>query len=387
MTDDQGTSLAQEITAQIQLGLAGTVGKLSRQLRAIDRIAPKLKEGGIVRKVTVDREIPRNAFGISEAHRSVKAFGGLLYAVGAVSHGLRTAGGDIAHCGEESRLDIGEMSLLEYDRRLEWKTYLLVYDLLEKLFQEPDPPQLVILNVPLILGRDVYAQVLGEDEEMDAQLKAEVDQLKERIEGFWDRFHTKCFPYVPGGPKVCTIHHGRLQHPLKALQAKGAATSPDQLDADVIRLMKEEWVQVLSVGIEKLLLGILSSEHRTAAFERQKSQMDYRAFPKCLIEGGTLTFHYLAGLRSRPIHVETLGSAESWRLQGGVGQLDRLAADLMALTYFDSRKAIPLPLWYAQNAVQVVKRKGVLEFYRRETLRAMQEELVDRSWLAGWEEE
>ena len=54
---------------------------------------------------------------------------------------------------------------------------------------------------------------------------------------------------------------------------------------------------------------------------------------------------------------------------------------------FDNRKAVPLPLWYAQQAVQVVKKKGILEFYKRETLRAMQEEQVDQAWLAGWEDE
>ena len=34
---NENSPLAQEMTAQIQLGLFGTVGKLARQLRAIDR--------------------------------------------------------------------------------------------------------------------------------------------------------------------------------------------------------------------------------------------------------------------------------------------------------------------------------------------------------------
>ena len=63
------------------------------------------------------------------------------------------------------------------------------------------------------------------------------------------------------------------------------------------------------------------------------------------------------------------------------------AADLIALTYFDHRKSLPLPLWYARQGVEVVKKPGLLEFYKRETLRAMREEQVDQAWLAGWEEE
>ena len=77
-------SLSQEIAAQIQLGLMGTVGKLARQLRAIDRIAPRLKEGGIVRKLKVDRDRRRHSVGISTASRSIDAFGGLLYGAASV---------------------------------------------------------------------------------------------------------------------------------------------------------------------------------------------------------------------------------------------------------------------------------------------------------------
>jgi hypothetical protein len=85
--------------------------------------------------------------------------------------------------------------------------------------------------------------------------------------------------------------------------------------------------------------------------------------------------------------VETLGSAQDWSERGGSKALDALAGDLMALTYFDHKKSVPLPLWHAQSAVEVVKRKGILEFYKRETLRAMQEEQVDQAWMTGWEEE
>ena len=56
-----------------------------------------------------------------------------------------------------------------------------------------------------------------------------------------------------------------------------------------------------------------------------------------------------------------------------------------------ARHAVPLPLWYAQSGVEIVKRKergrGILEFYKAEALRAMREEQVDQAWLAGWEEE
>ena len=90
---DAGMRLHSVVTVLRPLvaGLFGTVGKLARQLRAIDRIAPKLKDGGLVRKVQVDRERQRRAVGLAVAHRRISAFGGLLYGVAAIAHELSTA--------------------------------------------------------------------------------------------------------------------------------------------------------------------------------------------------------------------------------------------------------------------------------------------------------
>lgn len=390
MNDEDKTPLYQEIASQIQLGLMGTVGKLSRQLRAIDRIAPRLKEGGIVRKVPVDREVKREAMGLSVAHRKIGAFGGLLYGAAAVSHAMTTAGADITHGGQDSRLDVGDMTLLEADRRLSWKTYALVYDLLEEIFTAASLPDLILLDVPLVMGRAVYAQAL-EDEESDTELRREVTELRDRLEAFWGKHIQRCFPFNANGPKVVTLDRGRFGSLLRLLKSKSQDVTPDPIDGEVERLIREEWTQVLSVGIDRVLAGILNPDYRTAAFNREQDLRDKRAFPQSIIEKGTIAFHYLTGLRGQPIQVETLGSAAHWREQGGEAAIDGLASDLISLTYFDVRQAVPLPLWYAQQSVQIIKKtqggQGLLEFYKREALRAMQQELRDRAWLAGWEEE
>ena len=155
-------------------------------------------------------------------------------------------------------------------------------------------------------------------------------------------------------------------------------------------MIRGEWTQVLSVGIDRVLGGILSPDHRTAAFDREQDLRDKEAFPRKIIERGTLAFHYLTGLRGRPVQVETLGESAQWVDCGGATAIDDLAADLVALTYFDTKSSVPLPLWYAQQKVEVVKKttkgQGLLEFYKREALRAMQDETFDESWLSGWED-
>lgn len=388
MSEKEHIPLAQELTAQVQLGLMGTVGKLSKQLRAIDGIAPRLRDGGVVRKITVNRDQKRSSVGVAEASRMLQAFGGVLYAVAAVAHEMFTEGSDMSHTGQMSRMDVGDMSLLEYEKRVDWKTYLAVYELLEEIFESDNLPDIILLDAPLILGRRNFAQVLDEAEELklDLPLKKEMDDLRLRIESFWDKHRSRCFPYAEDGPKVVSLHRGRLREPISSLQGRGSMLTPDRIDAEVLELMRTGWSQVLSVGVERLLLGILGADQRTAAFQREQAK-DKDAFPKSLIEGGTLTFHYLTGIRGQPLHVETLGSAQDWTERGGSAAVDALAGDLMALTYFDHKKSLPLPLWQAQSAVEVVKRKGILEFYKRETLRAMQEEQVDQAWMTGWEEE
>lgn len=378
--------LAQEITAQIQLGLFGTVGTLARQLRSIDRIAPRLKEGGLVRRIQVDRDQQRRALGLSVAHRKISAFGGLLYCVGAMSHELVTQGADITHTDQQSMIDVGDMTLLEADRRLQWKTYQLVYDLLEDIFAGDTLPDIILLDIPFIMGRRVYAQAL-DDQETDEELRSEVSRLRDRLENFWDRYIDRCYPFAADGPKIVTLARGRFGSLLRLIKAKGQEISPDPIDSEVENLIKTEWVRTLSVGIDRVLRGILLPEHRTAAFDIDLSEFDRMAFPQALIRKGSMGLHYLTGLRGQPVQVETLGAASVWQDCGGAEVVDELVADLMALTYFDQRHALPLSLWYAQHGVEIVKKKGLLEFYKRETLHSMREEQVDQAWLAGWEEE
>jgi len=384
---EQNNSLAKELAAQIQLGLYGTVGKLAKQMRTIDRIRPILKDGGIIRKVAVNREIRRRAAGISTATRHLPAWGGLLYAVGALEQELTVEGATIIKAYQDSRLDVGDMTWLEYERRLEWKSYLQVYDLLDNLFTSGRQfPDIIILDIPLVMGRDVYAQVL-QDDELNSELKGEVEQLRDRVEAFWTANLSRCYPFDPAGPKIVSLGRRRFGSLLRLLESEGKKITPDPIQPEVLQLVQSRWHEILSIGIERLMTGILSDGHRTAAFEFQTANADERAFPKAILHDGRIGFHYLSGLRTEPVMVQTIGSAARWDAVGGSGAVDELAGCLIALTYFDYKKALPLPLWYAQEGVKVVKNKGPLEMYKRATLKTMQEEQVEQTWLAGWNAE
>ena len=370
--------LAQELTAQIQVGLFGTVGQLSKQLRTVDRIAPALRKAGLVRPLNIDRSIRRRAAGFAAVHRHIHAFGALLYTVGVLKHELTVEASTIVNAGQDSRVDVGDMTYLEVDRRLNWKKYDLMYDLLQAVFDDQAGlPDVMILDVPLIFGREIYGVGL-EDEE----LEKEVERLKERAETFWEANRPRCYPFDEDGPKVVTLRSRVPGELLKHLRDpnKGRGMSPDPLAPEIDTLLEKNWQELLSAHLGRVIEGILTPETRTVAYSSAES-VDPRTFPTSLISEGMLAFHYLAGLRGRPVLVETIGSKDRWTPEA----LDELAATLTALTYFDHSKAMPLPLWYARESAATVSKTNWLNTYKQMVQQSLREEHVDQTWLSGWE--
>jgi hypothetical protein len=81
---DKGVPVSQSIVANVQLGLPATVSKLSSKMRFIDKIAPLLKEQGVIRTLDLIQPITIKCSGIATSHRTINAFGGILYISGAV---------------------------------------------------------------------------------------------------------------------------------------------------------------------------------------------------------------------------------------------------------------------------------------------------------------
>jgi hypothetical protein len=377
--------LAQELTAQIQVGLFGTVGRLAKQLRVVDRVAPALREAGLVRPLTIDRTHRRRAVGFSAAHRSISAFGGLLYAVGVLRHELTAEGSAIMNSGQDSRVEVGDLTHFESDRRLKWKTYTLMYDLLQEVFDATaPPPELLILDVPLLIGRQDQAVKFD-----DPELAGEISRLRERAEAFWSAYRGRCYPFAEDGPKVVTLRPGVPGELLYHLHdpKQGRACSPDPIGAEAETLVRQRWTEILSANLGRVMQGLLTPESRTAGYASAATVDPRELFPRSLVSEGMTAFHYQAGLRGRPVFAETLGGRDRWMPSA----LDDLAASLIALTYFDHRSAMPLPLWYAREAVAVIRRtergKGWLDAYKSMVRQSLREEHVDQTWLAGWEEE
>ena len=72
-------SLAQTLAVQSQVHLPGTVGRLLKQIRDLERVGPLFVKAGLVRAVERPNPINIRASGIATHSSTAKTIGGFLY--------------------------------------------------------------------------------------------------------------------------------------------------------------------------------------------------------------------------------------------------------------------------------------------------------------------
>lgn len=196
---DIGVPISQSIVANVQLGLPSTVSKLSSKMRFIDKVAPLLKEQGVVRTLDLIQPLTIKCAGIATTNRTTNAFGGVLYISGAVRQDVLIQEGSIYQTKQESIVDVDEIDDLDSQKKLKFIDMVNAYKLLETTMEEENLPDLIILDVPLLLER------------ADAPLDDRVDILKyydlcrDTIAKFWEEHKDKIYPFNKNGVKIASI--------------------------------------------------------------------------------------------------------------------------------------------------------------------------------------
>lgn len=369
-------TLSQAIAAAMQLRLPGTAGRVAHKMRYIDEVAPRFRLGGLVRDLPEERFERLWAVGIAAASNHIPAFGGVLYGVAALRQDVAIAARKATATYQDSQVDVADMTFVQVPNRLMWKEYQLTYRLLEDLFAGGELPDLIILDLPLLVARGLQAANTPDEE-----VREEWEELLELVTRFWGRYAGRCQPLNPTGPLV--IHLGR-QHfgaILNAVQADGVKGALDPVTPELAQLIADDWDELRRAGISRVLQGLLRPGKRTAAYPYHALGRDaLRAAPKLLGEQGLLGFHMQAGYRTPIWQVETIGPVERWTPE----TLDRLAAMLVYLTLNDHPNALPLPLWYATRLAKV--RDKLLYGYRGAMTQMLRLQTVDQAWLEGVDE-
>ena len=372
---ENSTPISQSIVANIQLGLPATVSRLSSKMRFIDKIAPALKESGVVRNIELIAPLTIKASGIAATNRTSSAFGGMLYVAGAVRQDILIDEGSIYKTRQESIVDVDEIDDLDNQKKLKFIDIINVYKLLSDLMEDDEKPELVLVDVPLVLERS------------DAPLEDRKDTIKvydkcrEIIKFFWDKYKDMVYPFNENGIKIASVGTKRFGAIIYALTEDNLVYIPDDVDNSIIKKMEELMPKIQDVGIKRLLTGILVKRTRTAAFQYDGLNKDNRLEPETLRDVGLIGMHIKAGNTTPPLLVEVLGGVKDWSSE----MLDKLASQIISLIAFDQKKALPLPLWYAKYALKPVEatnngKNVILEYYKTQAREMLQSEALESIW-------
>ena len=367
--------LARALAAAMSLRLPGTVGKIANKMRYIDSKAPLFVRGGIIRSIESRRFDRVYAVGVSSKSRSMPALGGVLYGAAALRHDIVVSGNQVTEGFQDSRVDINDMNFLDASERLAWKEYILVYQLLTDLLDSDTKPDVIFVDIPLLVPRAEQSLSLAEPD-----VEEEWRELIEVMEAFWQRFLPSIYPNDPNGPFLVSLQSRRDLNAavLNALREKGPAGSPEAISSEALDLVQSEWVQLRRVGILRFLRGALRAGHRTAAYYYEALGRQMKRFePRTVADHGLIGFHIQVGLRTPIWKIETVGAPGQWDSEA----LDRLASITAFLTLNDNPRMKPLPLWYAEQLVMMPRE--VLSNYLRSTLGMLKDRAVDRAWLEG----
>lgn len=370
-----GTPVSQSIVANIQLGLPATVSKLALKMRFIDKIAPDLKKSGVVRNIELLNPFTLRASGISATNRTSNAFGGILYVAGAVRQDILIKEGSIYKTRQESTVGVDEIDDLDIQKKLKYINIINTYKLLDELMEDEEKPDLVLLDVPLLLER------------ADAPLENRVDivniynRCRDTIERFWSKNKNKIYPFSNDGVKIVSVGNKRFGAIIFALTEENIRYVPDSIDKNIMTKVENLMPKIQEVGIKRLMTGILVKKTRTAAFQFDGINKDSRFEPESLREVGLMGFHVKAGNTTPPLLVEMLGNAQDWNTK----MLDELASQIISLIIFDQEKALPLPLWYAKYALKPVEateggKNRVLQYYKLQAREILKNEELENIW-------
>ncbi|WP_271715366.1 hypothetical protein [Anaeromicropila herbilytica] len=369
------TTISQSIVANIQLGLPATVSKLSAKMRFIDRVAPTLKDGGVIRNIELINPVTINATGIACSSRTSNAFGGILYVAGAVRQDILIKDGTIYKTSQESKVEVDEIDDLDSQKKLKFIDIINVYKLLTELMEQDEKPELVLLEVPILLER------------ADAPLDTRMDivniynKCRKVILKFWEKYKDDVYPFNKNGVKIASVGNKRFGAVIFALSDENMKYIPDEIDKNITEKIGDLMPKLQEVGIKRLMTGILVKRTRTAAFQYDGINKDSRLEPEQLRDIGLMGMHIKAGNATSPLLVEVLGTVKDWN----TGMLDELASQIISLITFDQSKALPMPLWYAKYALRPLEatdngKNRILEYYKVQARESLKNEELESIW-------
>lgn len=372
----KSAQLAQTLAIESQIRMPGSAGRLLKQIRDIESVAPLFKRAGLVKGVERPAIMDLSVSGISTQSSVIKALGGFIFGSAAVRTDMLIQQNQVSTCGSDSVSELDDIDFEAQRKRLDLVEMRQAYALVEKVLKNESPSQLILLDTPLFLNREMAPL------KRNVKHWAEYEKTKQAIEKFWDDYRGMLFPWNPNGPVLVSILAERFsavisiaRQDLRSDEGRRYLLKSDGFDPDKAGLLKNLDEKLTGIGDTRFINGILTGFTRTIAFRMTENCS--RMEPAGAVDHGVIGFHYKGGQSSQIKMVQLAGDEPEW--SGAL--LDNVAWKLMILDMQNRSKALPLPQLLGQQQLKLLN--DFVKYYRRGITDALKRNDIEKTWISG----
>lgn len=374
--------LSQMLAVQTQIHLPGTVGRLLKQSRDLERVAPLFVEAGLVH--SVDRPMPLNVrvAGIATRGTTSRTLGGFLYASAASRMDMLVEDNVLSSVGEDSCCEIDDINFENQSKRLQLIGLKQAYELAARAMEEGNN-EFILMDCPLILNRSM---VPPRDSEEAMGYRNAYNEAVDAIQNFWTKYKSDLFPWNPTGTFVLGIASQRFgaivhsaQQDLRTNVGRKQVLPSEGVPQEKLEELGSSGDAIISVGERRFVNGILGSYTRTAAFRMNIHSP--RMEPAEVAQMGVLGFHFRAAHATGPRLVQLIGDEPGWDRKS----LDKVCAVTMALTAVGGADALPIPIQMAARELMALD--NFLIMYGRGVAKEIKSRDIENVWFSDLDEE
>jgi len=373
-------TLAQTLAVQSQVHLPGTVGRLLKQIRDLERVAPLFVKAGLVRAVERPNPINTRASGIATHASTAKTIGGFLYGAAAARCDLLVEHNAVSTAGQDSACEIDDINYENQSKRLALAAMRQAYELADRAVSE-ERARLIFLDTPLVMDRGM---VPPSNRPGDEGYQAAYAATLSAIESFWSRHRERLFPWSPSGPVIIGLASQRFgaivqsaQQDLRLHEGRSQLLPTERLDRDQLAALDGVRDAILSVGERRFVHGILGSFTRTAAFRMNVHAP--RMEPGAVVDFGVIGLHFRAGQTTEPRLMQLVGDAPAWT----TAAIDEIVGLTMALTAVGGSASAPLPVQLAERELSALG--PFLGNYSRSVAGELKRREIESIWLSDFD--
>jgi hypothetical protein len=373
-------TLAQTLAIQSQIHLPGTAGRLLKQIRDLERIAPLFVKAGLVRSVERPNPIDARVSGISTRAATTKTIGGFLYGAAAARCDLLIEHNAVSTAGQDSACEIDDINFENQSKRLALAAMRQAYELADRAVIE-DRARIIFLDTPLVLDRSM---VPPSDRGGDEGYRAAYEATLRAIQSFWEKHRERLFPWRPSGPVIVGLASQRFgaivqsaHQDLRLPEGRSQLLPTDGIKREHLADLDGMREAILGVGERRFVHGILGSFTRTAAFRMNVHAP--RMEPGAVVDLGVIGLHFRAGQTTEPRLMQLVGDAPAWTAE----TLDDVVGLTMALTAVGGTASAPLPVQLADRELNALG--PFLEHYSRSVARELKRREIESVWLSDFD--